>query len=698
MERLGHICDVVHESTDDTSRDPLPISGDRNSFPTYASPLTFWIGSMNNNALPVIMRWEIIGILSISLLLLTGCDTSESDSLLNPPTPDSTQTRVLNMLGEDGLNVSLGGVKVAAELADRSFSNLTSVSFNTTVPLVLSSPSYADTIQNVSVSTTFGDDLLTTWIGAPSGDSVTAFQLVSRESEVEGLVNSSSSRLYFYNGSGVESLSILEGCSNGSALFSGARSNSLINRTAEIFSGTTTLFAKDDGNDAVVQSGQIELQAGDILCIVAVDDGLGGVTLQSFSLRPNSPGELTEIAPEVRTTTDLRIINGIDGETIDVHLQGSDETIVTGLAPLGVSDNLSITACQGQSGDTLLVVESTGDTSNVPFTGEIGGAQTMVLYRDNLQLGSIVLSEVEPGGEGEVSLRAANLFSTDTLFSIIAGAGAPGDRSRGSLLFPRLAGRSLSNPIEISAGLYPLALEFASSGEFISGGLQELRAGSYTILILRTEDAPRLLLLNESVDPVTVRPLQLSAVKSVLYSANNGDAVTISFETSLGTMTIPEIAYSYVYPTFLPIESVRISGPFAPENVQVEEDGVLVGWTGTGDEGRLATSARSRANPVSGETTLRVHHAAPSQGPVDFRQESTEGTILASVNYLELSESAPLDARRFSFIVTPADRNDELARITGVQLSDRRNYLMVVAPAGENSTTGRDLSIILIQE
>ena len=632
------------------------------------------------------------------MLAAIGCDSSESDYLLNPPIADSAEVRVVNLVSQEKISLSLGGVDLASSIGFGSVSSRRPLFFTSPVPLILTSSFSTDTIENQRVIGGIEERILTTYVVSRRGDSMVTLPLVVGENELTLLQDADQARIFLYNGTSNESVSMTEGCSSGAVLF-GETGPGALAGTVDLRSGVHSLFLLD-GNVQPLTSVRITLTPGEVTALLVVEGDGGIPEVRQIDLRPGSmePGQLLTTEAETRSTTTLRIVNAIDEGAVAVETSLSNEEIVSGLSPRGVSSPVEFTACGGGTGDSLRVIESGGDTSMIPFTGTIGVTQTLLLYKVNGVTSSLLLEDLGNATAESVRIRGLNLLSSDTTYSIVVGAGAPGSLSSGALLLPGLRGGLVSAEKIVAPGLYPLALEFSSSGAFRTGGLHRFEPGSYIMIATRSAGSPELLILDASADSPGLVDLDSPGVRSLIYSANLGDPVPVSLSTSFGTLSIPEIAYSYVYPTVLPSESIDVTAGSASTTVSVGPDGLLIGYLGESGSGEIFTAPRNAAPAPSGRANLRFMNGVPGSGSLHVRLDGTEGEPLATLSYKELSDVRESDARRYSFAVTPEGQNDELARITGVQLSQLRNYLLVITPAQQDNVPPIDYSLLLIQE
>lgn len=632
-------------------------------------------------------------------LMLGACDMTESDGLLNPTLSDSTQVRVLNLTGETISSVSIGGIEIGTAIPPQEITSGTTVWFPGRVNMVITTSVGRDTIREQQLATASDDPLLTTFAIVPSGDSSRVIQLISSLSETENLKASGDARVYFINGVEGRTVYLREGCRSGEVLFSptlGANLAGARDRTA----GEYSLYLFEELDE--LASARMSVADGDITGLVATPDGTGGVRLSSFDLTVGSGGSaatLAPLAPEERTTGSVTLINALQNDRIDVEMIGTGESIVTDLPPGTVSGTTTVAVCQTADGDTIRIRTDGGDTALVPFRGIVGETSRLIVYEDGTGIGTIALEPWDGPTDNRVRVRAVNLASTDTAFSLVIGAGAPGSLSRGELLFSTLPGGRLSRFQTIDAGLYPLALEYSTSGFFVDGGLQHLESGIYTILVLATENGPEVRILAEQEGSLTMEDFDLRGTRSILFSGNPGSPVDFRIETSIGNLVVDSVAYSYVYPTVIPDENVTVSAGGESRVVDIGVAGSIFGWTGrAGQNGEIISFDRLDSRPDPGQAILRFLNAVPGSSPFSIRSDSSKGPVIATVSWPTPSEPIRQDARRFTFIVTPEGTNDELARVTAVQLSQERSYILLVVPAGATSTSGREYATMFIQE
>lgn len=631
-------------------------------------------------------------------LVISGCDMSESEGLLNPTLADSTMVRVLNLTDEPLNSVRLGTDELAAAVPVATASAARAVWSIERTTLTITAPSSIDTVRNVRLATSVDDPLLVTWIVYPSADSNRALQIAAGRAEQGLLEASDDARIYFFNGVEGRALVLRQGCRNGPVAFAETAGAGL-GGSRDFSAGEFSFYLFD--STAELASARLRVAPGEILGLVAMRENSGGVAIRAIDLRAGSGGSATTLEPlppENRSTGQVTIINALTAGSLDVSMLGTGETIVEGLGAGQTAPPATLQVCRSPEGDTLLVVRDGADTARLPYAASVGESTRVVVYDDGSGIRTIDLGSGLPSN-GRVNLRAVNLATRDTVLSLVVGAGAPGTMSRGSLLFPSLRAGAVTSYRELDPGLYPLSIEYSSSGFFVDGGLQQLDPGAYTLLIVDGAEGPVIRMLVDGANP-RLSSLAMPAERSILFSGHPGSPVTFSITTDAGRLTVPEVAYSYVYPTVLPPGPVTVEIGGLSQSRSIGDAGTILGWTGReGEAGDIVTIDRLGFTPGSGEALIRFLNAARGSGSLAIREESDTGSTVATTDYLVPSDEIVRDARRFTFVVTPNERNDELTRVSAVQLSQGRAYVLVVVPSGATTgQSGTEYATIFLQE
>ena len=226
-----------------------------------------------------------------------------------------------------------------------------------------------------------------------------------------------------------------------------------------------------------------------------------------------------------------------------------------------------------------------------------------------------------------------------------------------------------------------------------------MEPGAYTFMVLSTDEGPSLRILSETGGSGSLEELDVAGRRSILFSGNPGSPVEFRIGTSIGELVATGIAHSYVFPTVIPEETVSVSAGGRSSSIAIGTAGSIIGWAGRSDEdGELISFDRLDVRPNSGEAILRFLNAVPGSDPLSIRSDSSKGPVVTTISWPTPSEPITQEARRLTYVITPEGTNDELARVTGVQLSGERSYVLLVVPSGASSTTGREYSTIFLQE
>src|SRR5687768_945726 len=88
----------------------------------------------------------------LAALAFSACDPTEDPRLLNPPLPDSTLIRVVNLTEGDPAYVSINGISIAANVAGLEASPYKPVLFTERVSILVTRGSRTDTLHDQALS------------------------------------------------------------------------------------------------------------------------------------------------------------------------------------------------------------------------------------------------------------------------------------------------------------------------------------------------------------------------------------------------------------------------------------------------------------------------------------------------------------------------------------------------------------------
>lgn len=635
-------------------------------------------------------------------LIVTGCDASEDQDLLNPPLPDSTLVRVVNLTDESDLDLSFGSAAVVTDLAARTTSSYRP--FFSLVPFTLTirGGGIVDTLPNQSLAQGADSRAYATYVVVRGGEAHQLMTLLTSEDESTDLADVDMARLYFINGDVDADLSMRRGCRSGTLLFDGFPGAPLVGST-DLAAGSYSLFLNDDLTAEELTSAQVTLEPGGIYALLSFEEN-GTTTLSMLRIDPSdqTTGGLTPVPTQTSTTARLRVLNALETESIDVGLLGGTTPIAADLPSSTLSPGVDVDICLSSAGDTLVIVDESGDTALSPLRSDVGSESTIVVYDVEGEIRSLLLSpQAPPSDANTFAVRSVNLSDVSGRISIVAGAGAPGDLSTGRAIQSGIDRGTVSSTSFLPSGLYPISAEQSNSSELIDGALHRFGEGRYTIFVTSSGDASRIVMMDDDRADEGLLPLDLPGRRALFFSMVPDRLVDFTISTSAGSYRIPAVAYSYVYSTIVPNETIDVAADgIGSESVSVAatDRGWTIGVTGTSGSYDLMTMTHPTSAPPSGKALVRFLNAVPGTGTLDIRLDKFDGPVEASASYGVPTGPLEKDARRFTFSVTNGGTNDEVARISGVVLTSRRGYMLVIGPPGPTSTSGLDYGTLWMQE
>ena len=627
-----------------------------------------------------------------------GCDMSENDSLLNPPLPDSVQVRVVN-LTEGNIDLSINDREAVQDLLPRTSSSFSPFFNRDIFPITISGSGIIDTIQDGRFPSSASILYHYTYFVAGTNDTRRLITLSTSTTERQDLEEQKIGRLYFINSIPERSFLIRTGCRSGAQIFPTVVGPGF--GTSQDFSeGDHSLYVFESDTAVEATTARITVARGDVIALVLAEEN-GVVKLYSIPLflPTSSGGPLQQTIPETRNNASVRILNGLHESISSAEVLGQTTLIGQNISPLALSQPTTVDICTDAGGDTLVVITQSGDTSRTPLQVSVGGEVTAIIFED--VNGGVRLTTLNrPTGStdaGTFLVRGVNL-TTITAVAASAGAGSPSGVTAGFRLFSSPDVGSVTPFRELPTGLYPLTLEQTSSGQFYSGGLYRFDDGFYTLIAIEDNGQQTLYVLNESSGSTTLEPLQADGRSLKFFSMVPNELITFEGSTSLGTIRIEGVAYSYVYPGILPSEQVSISASgVTPITLDLSTSGYTVGVTGESNRELVAFTLPSEVIP-SGKAGIRFLNAVPGEGELEIHSESAAGQSIGSSSFGTPSATVLRDARRQTFSVTVAGTNQEVAKITGVELSSERHYLLIVGPKGATSSSLYKYGTLWMQE
>lgn len=627
-----------------------------------------------------------------------GCDASEDPNLLNPPLPDSTHVRVVNLIRNEPVSLTLSTIPAARGLASFQVSSFSQFFFQEYFPIYIESFGKIDTLRDQQLGLSVENTIHVTYFvaGTDSGRSLIPFS-TSSGAETD-LKAAGHGRLYLVNGVPGQKLFIKRGCRAGDTLY--ANVNPLSSGgVRDLPVGEYALYLFKEGGTIEEASAHVTIDAGEVTYLIAADDG-SGMKLYELDASAAHTGLLMEVPPETRTTADVEILNALDGGSLDARLLGIPNPVATALQPRAVSPPVSITACTDSNGDTLEVTVDGTDIATFPIRVGVGSRTLAAVYATNAGTRMLTLDRTTPAPKSDTAyVRGVNLSRTASSAAVILGAGAPQGVATDFRPFGTLKTGDRSNYVPLPAGLYPLSLQHTSTGAFLDGGLQNLATGFYTLLIVEENGAAAIYFLRDDVPGASPQRLESLGRRALFFSLASGTVARFDASTSIGTVVIDTVPYSYVFQTIMPTEPVTITSPgIGQSRVDFTAEGYTIGATGTPGNYDLVSFPLPASLPRQSEAGVRFLNAVPGAGPFNIEIGSQETPLVTNLTFGTPSNTTIHEPRRYSFTITlPAD-NDTVASIQSVQLSGGRNYLLVIGPKGATSGADSRYGTLWMQE
>ena len=638
----------------------------------------------------------------LSLLTLTagifGCDMSEDDALLNPPLPDSVQVRIVN-LSNGNIDFNIDEISAVKELVPGTSTSFAPFFNRELFPITIAGSGIVDTIPDSRFPTSASAFHHYTYFVTGNADARRLITLSSSSTERADLENQDLGRVYFINAVPDRSFLLRQGCRSGAQIFPPVAGPGF-GSSQDLPQGDHSFYLFEGDSTAESASARLTINPGEVVALIVGQEN-GMVKFYTLPLYTPNPagGQLQETTPETRNSANLRILNGLRDEPISAGLMGQGTPIASDLQPLSLSASTPVEICSEAGGDTLVIVTRSGDTTRAPILVEVGGEATIIVF-DN-DIGGIRAATLNrPSGSpsaGTFRVRGVNLTNVETV-SVTARAGAPEGITPGFRLFSS-PGIGVVTPYrELPAGLYPVALEQTSNGTFYQGGLYRFEQGDYTLLTLEENDKPSLYILKESAGTPSLEPLQSIGRQVNFFSMVPNGTVSFEATTSLGTIRITDVAYSYVFPGILPAEQVTINGTgTSATTLDLSTSGYTVGLTGESNR-QLVAFPRPTEPVPAGKAAIRFLNGVPGEGRLEIRSDSSKGPVETTIDFGTPSPTVIKEVRRQTFSVTVAGTTEEVARISGVELSEGRNYLLVIGPKGPTSGSAYRYGTLWMQE
>jgi hypothetical protein len=623
------------------------------------------------------------------LLIIAACDSSENPNLLNPPPPDSTLVRVVNLVSGEPVDAVLGGYPLAIQLAPFSVGEFRSFLFNDRVSFQAVRPSRRDTLAGELLAA--GSRVSYLVLGSPSGGTTVVKATTGNIDETD-LTERGVARVVFINAipdSGVL-YQVRRGCASGDTLFNSIAFGASFPQEVTASSLSLFLFGSHDSL-VPAATARIGVTPGRVTYLIAARDN-GQIRL--FTLTSSAgdlPGALPPAPAETRTEATVEVLNAVSGGgDISVAMQ-SGGTIANALSPLDISTAATVQACSDPRGDSV-VITSNGQPTSAPLRLSVGSRTLVAAYGDQNSPRVVALARDAPQAPaGKVYLRGLNVSSVIEHATITVGAGAPATVAEGSRLFGTMNTGTASGYAQLPEGDYPLILRNAESGGFVMAGVENFASGYYTILVVDRAGVPEMVFLRDDIPATSLDALDAPGTLATFF--NMMPDLPASF--SVGPLTIDSVGYSYTTSTVLPLGVTSISSNAGQTTIDPASGGYIIGATGTGGSHALIAFNSPDGTPTGAMTGIRFLNAVPEISELALFINTVKDAPDATLPYGQPTTQISLDARKYSFIVRRPGDTTTVARLDGVELVASRSYVLVVGP-GTSDSTG--LGTLLMQE
>lgn len=637
----------------------------------------------------------------LAAMFMFGCDASEDPNLLNPPLPDSTGIRVINLLPEGTVDVGIPGLPIATAVGPAQvspFSNLL-VREQTVVVVRRSLPSVRfDTVYNQTLAQ--GTRMTYVVLGSPDTTLIRSFG--TGQQERADLLANGEARLGFVNGvSDTASYFIKSGCMSGPILFNNTPFGDATPRTITTKAPELSLYLFSSADSMPVTSARLQMPAGTVSHVIAATIG-GRVRL--FLLQENTAGVLLPEAPlETRTTANVALLNALsDGSTLSARIDGASGDFAVNVPALSISPSTEIEACHSLSGDQLLVREQGGAEYRTPISLAVGSNSLMVVYPSDTagQVRTIILGRDRPSpAGGNVYIRGVNVSTHTGGTSISIGAGAPSPINADYRPFGTLLTGRYTDYVKIPSGAYPFILSSAQTGKFLDGGVETLEPGYYTLFAIDDAGVPSIRILKDDEANASLQTLESNGARVTFFNVMSDANATFT----AGPLTLAPLPYSYVYTTLVPYDVKTIGSNAGTVPVDLVAGSYTIGTTGTQSAPRIM-AFRSPSDTLPPKiAAIRFLNAVPDAPELPLRIAESRSEPLTMLPFGTPSETFRFDARKYSFFITKGTATTgpdttSLARADGVELLSGRHYLMVIAPKRVTSSSKTTYEIFFIQE
>lgn len=618
--------------------------------------------------------------LALLALLVGACDTSENENLLNPPAPDSTLLRIVNLSDGDPIYLKIGAFTVAADVSPLEVSPYVAVLFRERVSLIVTRGSRSDTLREQVMT----PGVRVTVFVVTRGNDTRILLQSAGGIEVQDMVRDGIGRATFINAL-PDSLpvSVKRGCQSGPPVFRDAPFGFAEFASYRGVPVDLSLFLFAGREATPRASARVPVERGEIVWIIAAH---GAGRDQLLAIAPSDIA-LRELPTESRTEASIEVLNALSGGgAITARIAGVD--VATGLGPLQLSSSRTVDACRTATGDSL-EVSAAGSDLKIPLRMDVGSRALAIVYGGvgSAQALSLRL-DPPPGAPDRAFVRLVNVSTSASASTLQIGEGAPDSASQ-AVTFPALPTGQVSGYAVLTPGTYPLLLLEAGTGRHLAAGLEQLTFGYYTLIIADRDGAAEVLVLKHDANTSSLGGFDEPGSRARLFNLMGDASASFWF----GSIRIDSLAYSYTALTVIPSTISTISSNAGDIPVDHSTGSLVVGLTGSGSSRRAIAFASPAGSPPPGRATVRILNAAPD---VDEFSVVIDSVILA--RFGDPTPPVERNEGRYSFTVRVASTLDTVARVTGVELRSGRRYVLAIGPRRTADQTGERYRALLIQE
>lgn len=610
--------------------------------------------------------------IALLLLLVVGiaaCDSSEDPNLLNPPPPDSTQIRTINLLSGETIDFRIGGGTVASGVAPFTATSFSTILIQERTFFVIGRSNRSDTMPNQQLP--LGANVTFLVYGR---DTLPQFkQLQTSDQDRFDLTATGRSRIIFINTVPDSTLYLRRGCQSGDTLISGTGFG--ISTAVDIPENDISLYLFTTNLPSPITTARLALSTGSTTYLIAARRN-GAIELFTIDAASGFAGSLPTVQPETRTQSAVALINAIDGNsTVSASIKGSGTVIASGVPTFGVSSEGNVEACQSPSGDSLDLTTSAGQSLSVGIRLSVGGRSFAVLYNNLGITRALVLNRTATQApSGKARIRVVNV-ANDGRYALVLGSGSPRGDSANTRPFGSQLPGEIGSTVDLPAGNYPLLLSDDASGRFVESGMQNLTEGSWTIFIVSNNGIASLRVLREDGNVNGLQPLEIVGRSAVLFSMIPDGNASIT----LGQLAPSPIGYSYVRYSVIPAAQFQTTlNGVATQAVDATAIDYVIGATGTMATPQLVVFPQTSGATANNKSTVRFVNAVPTETTLELRESSINTDLLRTSDFGTPSDTIQREERKYSFVVSRPGQQTVLARIDGVELSAGRRYLLVV--------------------